>query len=100
MKIDRIIKTVYKLTDDRLETKFCIIIFFNLQKKIFDKYFIYFFIYLLFFLSPEFSLTPNLEYFTPVFFVSDSIVLQSQLKSIVKLQLFLKDNIFTPFSKS
>ena len=47
----------------------------------------------------EFSLTPNLEYFTPTFCLWLQLFAKSQQKSIVKLQLFLEGSIFTPIFK-
>ena len=42
MKIDRIIKIIYKLTGDRLRQNSALFVF-NLQQKNVDKYFIIFF---------------------------------------------------------
>ena len=47
----------------------------------------------------EFSLTPNLEYFTLTFCLWLQLFAKSQQKSIVKLQLFLEGSIFTPIFK-
>ena len=46
-------------------------------------------------LEAEFSLTPNLEFFTPFFCFWLQLFEKSQLKSKVKLQLFLEDSIFS-----
>ena len=45
----------------------------------------------------EFSLTPNLEYFTSKFCLWLQLFAKSQQKSMAKLQLFLEDSIFTPY---
>ena len=63
MKIDRIIKLIYKLTDDRPETKLCIInMFFNLQKQIFDKYCIYFYVFIVLSYFPQSFDLHKIEY--------------------------------------
>ena len=73
MKIDRIIKIIYKLTDDRLETKICIIIFFffSICKKILWQV-LYLFIYLFIVSSPSLSffLDPSCHLYATSFFLS------------------------------